>query len=230
MALQGVILDVDGTLVLSNDIHAQTWVDAFANFGYDVSFDQIRPLMGMGGDHIIPKFAPGLNDQDGEGKAIADYRKSLLLNGLSAKIVPTNGARDLVLKLQAEGLKLTIASSASPEELSLLLKTAHVDDLLHPDQATTSSDAESSKPAADIVEAALKKSKFDSDAVIMLGDTPYDVESAGKAGVRLIAFRSGGFSDADLKGAIAIYDDPADLVKNYNNSPLAIELSNNRGQ
>lgn len=219
MALQGVLLDVDGTLVLSNDIHAQAWVDAFAAFGYMVPFDKVRPLIGMGGDHIIPRFAPGLNDQEGQGKAIADYRKSLIRNQFADQIKPANGARDLVQKMQDSGLKLTIASSANPEELGLLLKAADVEDLIQ--DATTSGDADSSKPAPDIVEAALAKSHLQADRVIMLGDTPYDIESAGKAGVKVIALRSGGFSDDQLNGAIAIYDDPADLLRQYERSPLS---------
>ena len=68
MGLRGVIFDVDGTLVLSNDAHAQAWVEAFAAFGYEVKFEQVRPLIGMGGDQIIPKFAPGLSDEQGKGK------------------------------------------------------------------------------------------------------------------------------------------------------------------
>lgn len=219
MALQGVILDIDGTLVLSNDIHAQAWVEAFAAFGYDIAFEQVRPLMGMGGDHVIPLLVPDLNDEDGDGKAIADRRKTLILNELGQKIVSANGSRDLVLKLQAEELKLTIASSAKPEELDLLLKVAQVDDLLH--EATTSADADESKPAPGIIEAALHKSKFDPNQVVMLGDTPYDIEAAGKAGVRMIAMRCGGFSDDELAGAIAIYNDPADLLQHYDQSPLA---------
>jgi phosphoglycolate phosphatase-like HAD superfamily hydrolase len=219
MTLQGVILDIDGTLVLSNDIHAQAWVEAFAAFGYDISFDKVRPLMGMGGDHVIPLLVPDLNDEEGDGKAIADRRKALILNELGQKIVSANGSRDLVLKMQSEGLKLTIASSAKPEELEILLKAAQVDDLLH--EATTSADADESKPAPGIIEAALQKSQFDPKQVVMLGDTPYDIEAAGKAGVSVIAMRCGGFSDDELAGAIAIYNDPADLLQHYDQSPLA---------
>jgi len=220
MALQGVLLDIDGTLILSNDIHAQAWVEAFAAFGYEVPFDQVRPLIGMGGDRIIPKFAPGLNDEEGKGKTIADHRKSLLKNKFASQIAPANGARELVLKMQDSGLKLTIASSANPEELGLLLKAAQVDDLDLIPEATTSGDADASKPAPDIVQAALAKSQLAPDEVVMVGDTPYDIESAGKAGVQVIAVRCGGFSDEQLKGAIAIYDDPADLLERYDQSPL----------
>lgn len=219
MALQGLLLDVDGTLVLSNDAHAQAWVEAFAKYGYDISFDAVRPLIGMGGDRVMPQLVPGLNDEEGVGKEIADYRKQLVLEKFVPTLSPANGSRELLQKLKESGLKLVVASSASNQELGALLKAAQIDDLI--EEATTSSDANSSKPAPDIVEAALTKSNFEPDQVFMLGDTPYDIESAGKAGVSVIAFRCGGFPEEELKGAIAIYNDPADLLQHYDHSPLA---------
>lgn len=220
MAYQSVILDVDGTLVLSNDAHAQAWVEAFAFFGYEVKFEQVRPLIGMGGDHIIPKFALGLSDQEGKGKKIADKRKELIINKFGTNLTPTNGARQLILKMLSVGLRLIIASSATSQELSVLLKAAQVDDLLSQDEATTSSDAEASKPDPGIVKAALNKLNMQPSKVVMLGDTPYDVESANKAGVGVIAFRCGGFDDSQLKDALAIYNDPAELLAQYDSSPL----------
>lgn len=98
MAYQAVILDVDGTLVKSNDAHAQAWVEAFAEFGYEVKFMQVRPLIGMGGDQIISKFVPGLSDKQGKGQKIADKRKELIINKFGKDLTPTNGARQLILK------------------------------------------------------------------------------------------------------------------------------------
>lgn len=219
MSLEGVILDVDGTLVLSNDAHAQAWVEAFADYGYEIGFEQVRPLIGMGGDQVMPRMVPGLNSEEGVGKQIVDRRKELILNKFGAQLTATPGARELVQRMQADDLYLIIASSSSEQEMEVLLKAAHVEDLLN--EFTTSSDAEESKPAPDIVRAALEKANLAADRVIMLGDTPYDVKSAAQAGVDVIAFRTGGFSDEDLSGAIAIYDSPADLLQHYKESPLA---------
>ena len=218
MALQAVILDVDGTLVLSNDAHAHAWVEAFAAFGYQVPFEKVRPLIGMGGDQVIPRMVPGLTDEEGDGKAISERRKELIIHKYGLNLRPANGSRQLVQHMKDTGLGLIIASSATSQELEILLKSAEVDDLL--DEATTSSDAEASKPAPDIVQAALSKLKMEPNQVLMLGDTPYDIQSASGAGVGLIAFRCGGFSDDQLAGAVAIYDDPADLLQHYDNSPL----------
>jgi len=218
MPLQAVILDVDGTLVLSNDAHAHAYVGAFAEFGYDVPFEQVRPLIGMGGDQVIPQLVPGLTDSEGDGKAIAQRRKELIINRYGPKLLPANGARQLILYMKDAGLRLMIASSATSEEMQILLKAAQVDDLLK--EATTSSDAEASKPAPDIVEAALSKLKMEPSQVLMLGDTPYDIKSGNAAGVGVIAVRCGGFDDAALAEAKAVYDDPADLLAHYDDSPL----------
>ncbi|MGI0489945.1 HAD family hydrolase [Pantanalinema rosaneae CENA516] len=219
MALDGVLLDIDGTLVLSNDAHAQAWVEAFAEYGYTIAFDQVRPLMGMGADQVIPQLVPELNSETGEGKQIASYRRELILNQFGQTLTAANGSRELVQKMQDDGLHLIIATSASEQEMKMLLKVAQVDDLLQ--ETTNSSDADRSKPAPDIVAAALRKSQLSPDRAIMLGDTPYDIEAAGKAGVGVIAFRCGGFSDEQLSNALAVYDDPADLLQNYDQSPLA---------
>ncbi|MBL1173546.1 MAG: HAD family hydrolase [Pantanalinema sp. GBBB05] len=219
MALDGVLLDIDGTLVLSNDAHAQAWVEAFTEYGYMITFEQVRSLIGMGADQVIPRLVPELNSETGVGKQIASYRRELILNKFGKTLVSANGSRELVQKMQDNGLHLMIATSATEQEMDMLLKVAQVDDLLQ--EFTTSADAEQSKPKPDIVEAALNKSQLSPDRAIMLGDTPYDIESAGKAGVGVIAFRCGGFSDEQLSNAVAIYDDPADLLQHYDQSPLS---------
>ncbi|WP_254721888.1 HAD family hydrolase [Kovacikia minuta] len=147
------------------------------------------------------------------------HRKELILNKYCSQLVSANGSRELVEKMRDQGFHLIVASSASQQELEVLLEIARVKDLLP--ETTSSNDADASKPAPDIVEAALRKADLAPDKTLMLGDTPYDIESAGQAGVGVIAFRCGGFKDEQLSNAIAIYDDPADLLRHYDQSPLA---------
>ncbi len=221
MTIKGILLDIDGTLVASNDAHAQAWVEAFAAYGYQVQFQQVRPLIGMGADQLMPRLVPNLSGKEGEGKEIADQRKELILNKFSANLAPTPGAKPLIEKLKQAGYELVISSSATSEELSVLLKAAQVDDLLEQRTATTSSDADSSKPAPDLIAATLKKGNLQANEAILLGDAPYDIQAANAAGVGVIAFRTGGFSDEQLADAIAIYDSPADLLAHYDRSVLA---------
>ncbi len=218
MKFQGVILDVDSTLVLSNDAHAHALVHAFSDSGYEVQFEQVRPQIGTANHKTIPQLVPGLKDQEGDGKAISQRRKELIINHYAPTLTSAKGARELVLHLQQAGLRLIIASSATSEDLSLLLEAAQVEGLI--EDATTMNDAEASKPAPDIVEVALNKLKMAPSQAVMLGDTPYDIQAANACGVEVIALRCGGFDDTQLASAIAIYNDPADLLAHFNSSPL----------
>jgi len=215
--LEGVIFDIDGTLVDSNDAHAQSWVDTFADAGYDVPFDVVRPLIGMGADKLLPKTIGVKHDSKG-GKKLIKLRSEIFREKYLPTLRPLKGSRALVLRVRADGLKAIVATSAKDEELQGLLKAAEVADLM--EEKATASDARRSKPDPDIVEAAIEESGTSLRKLVMIGDTPYDVEAATKAKVRTIAFRSGGWSDDDLHGAVEIYDGPADLLTRYDSSLL----------
>jgi HAD superfamily hydrolase (TIGR01509 family) len=216
--IRAVLLDVDGTLIDSNEAHARSWVEAFREAGVEVPLEKVRRLIGMGGDKLMPA-ASGIEEDSPEGKRLADRRKHLFMEQYLPHLRAFPQTRALLDALQALGLKLVVATSAKSEELKGLLQVAGAPELEA--SATTSSDADASKPDPDIVEAAVARSGFPADQVVMIGDTPYDVEAATRAGVRLIAVRCGGWSDADLKGAIAVYDDPADLLAMLDHSPIS---------
>jgi len=121
--------------------------------------------------------------------------------------------------MRNDGMTLVVASSAKKEELGPLLEIARASRLV--EHKTSGDDAERSKPDPDIVHAALGKTRCRPDEVVMIGDTPYDLEAARRAGVRFIALRSGGWHDDAFPGALAVYDDPADLLASYDASPLS---------
>jgi HAD superfamily hydrolase (TIGR01509 family) len=218
--LKGVIFDIDGTLVDSNDAHAQSWVDTFAEAGYDVPFDVVRPLIGMGADKLLPKTI-GIKHDTAEAKKLIKRRSEIFRERYLPRLRPLDGSRDLVLRVRSDGLKAVVATSAKDEELRGLLKAARVEDLMQ--ERATASDAKRSKPDPDIVKAAIKESDVGPENLVMIGDTPYDIEAASKAQVRAIAFRSGGWTDEALKGAVEIYDGPADLLAHYDSSLIGRE-------
>jgi HAD superfamily hydrolase (TIGR01509 family) len=215
--LQGVIFDIDGTLVDSNDAHAESWVDTFAEAGYDVPFDVVRPLIGMGGDKLLPKAVRVKADSE-EGKKLTKRRTEIFREKYLPHLKALPGSRALVLRVRKEGLTPVVATSAKDKELKDLLKAAEVNGLM--DEKATASDAKRSKPDPDIVRAAIDESGISRDKLVMIGDTPYDVEAASRAGVRIIAFRSGGWTDDQLKGAAEFYDGPQDLLDHYESSLL----------
>ena len=191
-----VLFDIDGTLLDSNAGHAHSWEEAFAEHGYHIPFDVIFPLVGLGGDKLLERLTPGLNDKEGLGKEIAQRRKEIFRQRYLPEVKPTPGARELVERVKQAGMTPVVATSAENDELQALLEAAGVADLF--DLQANASDASGSKPDPDIVQAALDKSGSDPRESIMLGDTPFDIEAARKVGVPTIAFRSGGH-DADLR-------------------------------
>lgn len=215
---KAVLFDIDGTLVDSNDAHAHAWVKAFAQAGIRVEFQKVRCAIGMGGDKLMPAVADIQADSP-LGQHISERRSEIFKGEYLPQLLPFRHAAALVSAIQTRGLDTAAASSAKRDELEALLKIAGALSLLG--DAASGDDAEESKPEPDIIHAALKKTRAATSDALMIGDTPYDIEAAARAGVRAIAFRCGGWHDAALHGAIAIYDGPWELLACLDESPIA---------
>jgi HAD superfamily hydrolase (TIGR01509 family) len=218
--LKAVIFDVDGTLVDSVDLHARAWQEAFAHFGKQFDFERVRYQIGKGGDQLMPVFL-SQEEIDEFGEEIAEYRGELFKREYLPRVKGFPAVRELFQRVKAEGLSIALASSAKEDELKSYKKLARIEDLV--EEETSSDDAEKSKPHPDIFEAALERLDTRPAEAVVVGDTPYDAEAAGKAGVQTIGLLSGGFPEADLRaaGCATIYRDAADLLANYDTSPLA---------
>lgn len=216
--LRAVLLDIDGTLVDSNDAHARAWQGALEHFGHSVAFETLRALIGKGGDKLLAE-AVGVDKASPHGEAVDALRGRTFLREELPRLRPFPRARDLLVRLRDDGLRLVVATSAKRAEMDALLELCAATDLI--DANTSSDDADNSKPDPDIVEAALQKGGVSAGESLMLGDTPYDVEAARRCGVSTVAVRSGGWDDAALDGALEIYDDVAALLARYDDSPFA---------
>ncbi len=209
---RALLFDVDGTLIDSNDAHARAWTDALREHGVDIDFRQVRPLIGMGGDKLLPAIAD-ISESSSQGRAIAQRKKEIFAHLLRG-VQPTRGARALLTYLREHDVTMVIASSADDQELAALLAQAGLEDLI-PTKASKDA-AAASKPDPDIVHAALARAGALPDEACMVGDTPYDIEAANRAGVAAIALRCGGhWTDDALKGAVALYNDPQDLLSRW---------------
>lgn len=216
--IEAVILDIDGTLLDSNAAHARAFLDAADEVGLaHPGFERLLSLIGMGGDKLIPT-AFGVEADSERGRAVDERKGEIFRTRYASGLLPTPGARALVQHFAERGLRRIVATSADGDDLQLLLEKAGVADLI--DACATSSDVDASKPDPDIVEAALSLAGRPADRTLMLGDTPYDVEAATGAGVAIVAVRTGGWDDASLRGALAIYDAPDDLLARYAESPF----------
>jgi HAD superfamily hydrolase (TIGR01509 family) len=212
------LLDVDGTLVDTNYQHAIAWYRAFRQNGHTVPVWKIHRHLGMGGDKLIE----ALLGEEVEAEQGEDLRaaEGPLYLAMIQEVSPLAGARELMVDLKDRGHTVVLASSGKEQELEHYIDLLDAADLL--DETTSSADVEATKPAPDIVQAALEKSGADPAEAIMVGDTPWDVEAAQKAGVRTIAVMTGGFSEAELRDtdAISVYDSIEALRAGLADTPL----------
>ncbi len=222
MPLRAVLLDVDGTLLDSVDAHASAWVDALAEDGITVSVATVRPLIGMGGDKLLPTVT-GIDSESARGRRLSERRGAIFRERYLPHLSPFPQVRPLLQALRDHELKLVVATSATEKDLAGLLARTGIADLIP--ESASGDDAERSKPDPDIVVAALEQAKLDPAESIMIGDTPYDIEAAARAGVPCIGVRSGGWSDDGLAGAAAVYRDVAELLAHLPDSPIGRRLA-----
>jgi HAD superfamily hydrolase (TIGR01549 family) len=221
--IKAVIFDIDGTLVDSVDLHARAWQETFRHYGKEIAYERVRHQIGKGGDQLMPVFF-SKEELDDFGSEMEKYRGELYKREYLHRVRAFPQVRELFQKIRDEGLRLALASSAKEDELATYKNIARIEDLV--EEETSADDAEKSKPHPDIFEAALESlGEINPLEAIVVGDTPYDAEAAGKAGLRTIGVLCGGFSEAELKaaGCLQIYRDPADLLARYDSSLIAKE-------
>ena len=210
--LKVVILDIDGTLLRSNAAHAMAFTEAAESQGIAADYTRILRLIGKGGDKLIPE-AFGIEENSTLGKKLGQLKGKIFKERFLPHLGPTPGARELLIAIKSKGLSRVVATSSGREDVDRLLERAKIKDLI--DDATTADDADDSKPDPDILQAALGKVAAHPEQAVMVGDTPYDVEAANRASIRCLAVRCGGWNDQSLRGAAAIYDDPADILSHF---------------
>jgi HAD superfamily hydrolase (TIGR01549 family) len=198
MHLQAILFDVDGTLVDSNDLHADCWVEAFAHFGKRVAWDLVRTQIGKGGDLLVPDL---LNAREMQrfGEALQKYRSRLYKETYMPRVQPFPRVRELFEELRRRGVRIALASSANPEEVEYTTQLLGVGELL--EGSTSKHDAELSKPSPEIFRAALDQIGTAVETTMTVGDTPYDVLASHRAALPIAAVLSGGFERDALSKA-----------------------------
>jgi HAD superfamily hydrolase (TIGR01509 family) len=215
----GVLFDVDGTLVDTTYLHTVCWWETLRQHGHDVPMARVHRAIGMGSDKLLDHLLGAERDRGADGRL--RHAHDGLFGEYFDRLRPFPGAAALLRSCAARGLTVVLASSASEREMRALRATLDADDAVA--AATSSADADESKPSPDIVAAALRQAALDPAGVLFVGDTVWDVAAAGELGIGCIAVTCGGTSRAELAeaGAVAVYDDPADLLANMDGSPLA---------
>jgi HAD superfamily hydrolase (TIGR01509 family) len=218
---KAVIFDIDGTLVDSVDLHARAWVEAFRKFGREIEFEKVRHQIGKGGDQLMPVFF-SKEELDKFGDEMEKYRGELYKRAYMSHVKPFPKVRELFERIKRDGKRIALASSAKEDELKVYKDLANITDLV--EEETSADDAERSKPHPDIFAAALAQlGDVETSDAVVVGDSPYDAEAAGKLNIKTVGVLCGGFPEAELRaaGCIAIFRDPADLLARYEQSPLS---------
>jgi HAD superfamily hydrolase (TIGR01509 family) len=215
--LKAILFDIDGTLVDSNQSHILAWQQALRDAGHEFDESTIHDQIGKGADNLVPALLPSASEEEAE--RLGDAHGRIFKECYFDQLRPFPGARDLLARCKEAGYKVVLASSATGEELDHHLELLGARELV--DGFTSADDVGCSKPCPDIFETARQKAGVSADEALVIGDTPYDIEAARKAGIRTIAVRSGRFDDRALSGALAIFDDVAELLARFDASPLS---------
>ena len=210
MRLQALILDIDGTLVDSNDKHTDCWVEAFAQFGKEVPWDVIRQQIGKGGDLLVPDT---LNAREMRefGEKLQKRRGELWKKQYMESVQPFPGVREALKELESQRIRLAFASSSNADEVEYYVELLGAQTML--EGSTSQKDAQLSKPSPEIFQAALEQTGSDPRFTFVVGDTPYDILAAHRVPLPIAAVLCGGFARELLTKAELLFDTFPQMVK-----------------
>ena len=204
------MLDIDGTLVDSNDKHTDCWIEAFAHFGKQVEWRDVRMQIGKGGDLLVPDTL-NAREMRAFGEEVKEYRGELWKRRYMETVQPFPHARESIVALHDRGIKLAFASSSNPDEVEYYVELLGARELL--EGSTSKEDAQFSKPSPEIFQAALERTGADPERTIAAGDTPYDILAAHRIPLPIIAVLSGGFPRELLTKAEFLFADIGAMTK-----------------
>lgn len=214
-----ILLDLDGTLIHSNDEHALSWMQALRENGHEVAFASVRRRVGMGGDQMLPSLV-NIEAHSPLGQRISERRKEIFRTAYLPHLHAIEGAHALVARFQREGYSLAVATSAGREEAESAIAQTGLAALSLRLVTGDAPGVEASKPAPDILLRAMEELGARPDKTQLIGDTPYDLSAAQRAGIRFVAFTCGGWSPQDFGGAEAVFEGPLHLLQNFPHSPF----------
>ncbi|MGK5520185.1 HAD family hydrolase [Micromonospora sp. URMC 107] len=214
----GVLFDVDGTLVDTTYLHTVSWWEALRQTDRPVPMATIHRAIGMGSDKLLDHLLGPERDRSAD-QQLRDAHDTLFAEYWE-RLVPLPRAADLLRACAERGLRVVLATSAAEHEVAALRRALAADDVIH--TVTCSADARESKPAPDILIAALEQSGLAAERVVFVGDSVWDVAAAGELDIPCVGLTCGGTSRGELAGAgaVAVYEDPAALLATLDDSPV----------
>ncbi|MER7417582.1 HAD family hydrolase [Micromonospora peucetia] len=215
----GVLFDVDGTLVDTTYLHTVSWWEALRQTDRPVPMATIHRAIGMGSDKLLDHLLGPERDRSADQR-LRDAHDTLFAEYWE-RLVPLPRAADLLRACAERGLRVVLATSAAEHEVTALRRALAADDVIH--TVTCAADVRESKPAPDILVAALEQSGLAAERVVFVGDSVWDVAAAGELDIPCVGLTCGGTGRGELAGAgaVAVYEDPAALLTALDDSPVA---------
>lgn len=214
---RAVILGLEGALVDTREASTLSWLVALHDGGHDVSIDLIRHLSGVATGELL-RIVAGVKPDSPEGREILRQQERIFRMWYLPRILPFVGARRLLQRMKSDGLRVIALSSGSADTAPELVRASGVADLL---DDVVSADGESRDAALnEIITSVSATCDCKRDGIALVGDSPYDVSMGERAGIDVIALRCGGWTDASLQGAVAVYEDHIHLLSQFQTSPL----------
>jgi len=212
--ISAFIFDIDGTLLDSNELHVQSWDRAFRHFGKSIPIEALHEQIGKGSDQYLPEFLTPA-EIERFGKALDDYRSEIFRKDYLSKVKPFPKVPELFDRIRKDDKRIVLATSGKQKDTDYYIDLLGIDKFI--EGYISGDEADQSKPAPDIFTGCVDKFKLTRSETIVVGDTRFDVEAANRAGLKTIGVTCGG-TDANLlraAGAVAVFQDPADLLANY---------------
>src|SRR5687768_15554444 len=214
---RAVILGLEGTLVDTREASTLSWLVALHDGGHDVSIDLIRHLSGVTPDELL-RIVSGVKADSPEGREILRQQDRIFRMWYLPRILPFVGARRLLQRMKSDGLRVVALSGGSADAAPELVRASGVADLL--DDVVAADGEPRDAVLNEVITSVITLCGCKREGVVLVGDSPYDVSAGERAGIDVIALRCGGWTDASLQGAVAVYEDHVHLLSQFQTSPL----------
>lgn len=218
--LDAVIFDVDGTLAeTERDGHRPAFNAAFREYGLDWEWDV--PLYGellavTGGKERMraycAKYRPAFLERADADATIAELHKAKTRHYVrfmeQGIIPPRAGVLRLIADLRANGVRIAIATTTTPQNVDALLATTLKALLPNTFEVIGAGDiVPAKKPAPDIYTWVMAKMGLQADRCIAVEDSRNGVRSAVAAGLPVLVTKSTYTLNEDFSGAVAVLSD-----------------------
>ena len=214
---RAVILGLEGALVDTREASTLSWLVALHDGGHDVSIDLLRHLSGVSSGELL-RIVAGISADSTDGRDILRQQDRIFRTWYLPRILPFVGARRLLQRMKSDGLRVIALSGGSADAAPELVRASGVADLL--DDVVAADGEPRDAVLNEVITSVITLCGCKRDGVVLVGDSPYDVSAGERAGIDVIALRCGGWTDASLQGALAVYEDHVHLLSQFQTSPL----------